>query len=259
MSPKRIFTLVVLLLVLAVLIVAASRSPKAEPTAQKNPAVINNTKGLEVISAVRSGQETYFAFRNDYDKNVMAYVISCGDKVDQQRFQQDWAYSEFAEAGIPPHTVYEDRLSICGSIGKQSNNPLVIEAVVLEGGTGDGNPAVVQEVKDEHLGQRIQIERTLKLLDHYLNSTKSRRSTGVGDLKSQLLSALDSPEADNLAAFAELQPARQANILSEQVKSGLGTSKSAVLQRLREAENAQNPREAILRFKEDYERIRARL
>lgn len=257
MSPKRIFTLVVLLLVVAVLIAAASRSPKADPSAQRNPAVINKTKSLEIISTVRTDQEVYLAFRNDYDKTVMAYVISCGDKVDQQRFEQDWAYSEIAEAGILPHTAYEDHISICGANEKQSNNPVVIEAVVLEGGTGDGNPAVVQEVKDEHLGQRIQIERTLKLLDDYLNLPLTKIS--VGDLRAQLLSALDPPEAENVAAVAKLQRASQVNRLSEQVKSGLGNSKSAVIHRLREAENAQNPREAILRFKEDYKRILARL
>jgi hypothetical protein len=79
MSIQRILVLTSLLLIVSVLLVAASRSQNTEAIAQRNPVVINNTKSLTVISAVCNGGELYIAFRNDSTKNVMAYAISIGN------------------------------------------------------------------------------------------------------------------------------------------------------------------------------------
>jgi hypothetical protein len=246
MSPRRIFVLVALLLVITVLIVAASRSQKTEPAAQRNPEVINHTRSLEVISAARNGGELYIAFRNDYTKNVMAYAISIGN----ERFTEDFAISGFAEAGILPNTTYELRIPV-----SDATKPINIAAVILYGGTGDGSAAVLQEMKDHRLAERIQIERTLKLFGDYLELPSSQINAGVGVLKSQLLSELDAPEADSLAAMKELQPSRQWNSLSEETRSALGDGKQDVLREFKTVEAAQNTRRAVLKLKEHYERV----
>lgn len=246
MSSQRIFTLVAFLLVVTIFIVAASRSQKIEPAAQRNSDVINHTKSLEVVSAVRNAGELYIALRNDYSKNVMAYAISIGDF----RFTEDFAFSGLAEAGILPNTTYELRIPT-----SDSTKPINIAAVILDGGTGDGNSAVLQDIKDQRLGERIQIERTLKLLDNYLKLPSSKINSGVGELKSQIVSELDAPEADSLTALRELQPARQWSSLSEESKNALGNGKQYVLGDFRTVEAAQNTREEILKIKEHYERV----
>jgi len=247
------------LLVVAVLIGAASRSQKLETPGQRNPAVTNNTKSFEVTSAIPSAEEVYLAFRNDYDKNVMLYVISCGDKKTQTTVTEDFAFSELADAGIPAHTVYERRISICPSAEKEGNKSVVVEAVILEDGTGDGNPAVVQRVRDNRLGQRIQMERAVELMEKYLRLPSSKMSPEVGDLKLQVISKLNSSETDNQAALMELEPARQSNVLSEEMQAGLGTGKESVLRSFQDAEAAQNTREELLRIKEYYKRVLRRL
>ena len=254
MSLQRILILVALLLVVTILIVAASRSQKTGPPAQQNAKVVNNTKGLQVISAVHNGGELYIAFRNDYEKNVMAYVISISNSQSREQYTEEFAYSGFVDAGIPPHSTYEKRIPFV-----ESNERINIEAVFLDGGSADGNAAVIQDTKDDRLAARIQIERTLKLLDNHLKLPGPKTNAEMGKLKSEIVSELEAPEADSLAALKQLEPARYGNSLSEHTRNALGEGKQRVLGEFHDVEAAQDAREELLKLKEHYGRVLRRL
>jgi len=247
MSAPRIVTLVGLLLLIGVFIIAGSHSQQAEPAAKQNPPVINHTQRLTVVSAVRNGGELYLALRNDYARNIMAYAVSIGDF----QFTEDFVWSGFESAGIVPNTTYEVRIPIPNSI-----KPVNITAAILAGGNGEGNAAILEEIKDQHLAGRIQIERALNRLNDYL---KSSGNIEVTELKSQIVVALNAPEADSLTALRKLQPARQGTSLSENVRSALENVKQNVLRDFKNAESAEDVRGELLRLKHHYEVVLSRL
>jgi hypothetical protein len=247
MTAQRILSLFAVLLLIGVLIVAGSHSQKPAPSAQRNPVVINNTKSLAVISAVRNGEELYIAFRNDNTRNITAYAISVGE----HRFTQDFAYSELVDAGIPPNNTYERRTPF----PELTTKPTIIEAVFFEGGAAEGTAAVVQEITDDRLVGRIQIERTLKALSHHLDSQRPMSNAEFTALKAEIVSQLDSSESVNLTALNKLKPAEQSNKLSELIQSGFGDGRQRILRKLQDVSSAPNPDEELVKMKEQYERI----
>ena len=240
MAIQRFLSFSLVLLVAGIFLIASSQSQEPKPVTTQGPVVINKTKGLAVISAVRNGDELYIAFRNDYSKNIIAYAISIGNS----RITEDFAYSGFTEAGILPGTTHERRISFA-----ESTKPVKIEAIVLDDGSAQGDDIVIQEIKDSRLGSRIQIERTLRLLNNYLKSTNSPTKAAVGELKSRIVSRLDASEADSLAALKQLQPGRPWNSLSEQAKNALQNGKQTVLLEFQAAENSQDTAQELLRLK----------
>ena len=247
MSAPRIVTVVGLLLLIGVFIIAGSHSQQAEPAAKQNPPVINHTQRLTVVSAVRNGGELYLALRNDYTTNIMAYAVSIGDF----QFTEDFVWSGFESAGIVPNTTYEVRIPSSNSI-----KPVNISAALLADGNGDGNAAILEEIKDQHLAGRIQIERALHLLNDYLKPSASLK---VSQLKSQIVIDLNAPEADSLTALRKLQPARQWTSLSEEARNALENAKQNVFGDFKNVESAEDVREELLRLKHHYEIILSRL
>ena len=106
-------------------------------------------------------------------------------------------------------------------------------AVLLKDGTDDGNFKVAQQMKDQRLGQKIQVLRTLRVLEREGQSRKDLRT-----IKSDVFAALNASESETLANLIELSPAsRSDNQLSDELKAGLQWGREKIMQRLNVVEN----------------------
>lgn len=246
MTFSRILTTGLLLSLVGILLAVSSQSQKPKSVTPPGLVVINKTKSLTVISTVRNGDELYIAFRNDHTKTILAYAISIGNT----RVTEDFAYSGFAQAGIPPGTTHERRIHF-----SESTEPINIDAVFLDGGIAEGKSAVVERIKDDRLGARIQIERTLKVLEKFLDPSHPKKNAEVHSLKAEIVSLLNAPETDSLAALKRLQPTRSWHSLSDQAKNALEDGKQSVLSEFRAVEAADDPTEAMINLKQHYEKV----
>ena len=106
-------------------------------------------------------------------------------------------------------------------------------AVLLKDGTDDGNFKVAQQMKDQRLGQKIQVLRTLRVLEREGQSRKDLRT-----IKSDVFAALNASESETLANLSELLPAsRSDNQLSDELKAGLQGGREKIMQRFNVVEN----------------------
>ena len=105
-------------------------------------------------------------------------------------------------------------------------------AVLLKDGTDDGNSKVAQQIKDQRLGQKLQILRTLRILEREGQSQKDLKTT-----KSDIFAALNTSESETLVSLSELLPTRSDNRLSDELKAGLEWGREKMLQRFDVVEN----------------------
>jgi hypothetical protein len=111
--------------------------------------------------------------------------------------------------------------------------------VLLKDGTADGNSKVAQEIKDERLGEKIQIHRVLKVLE---KETFSRND--IKALKGEITAALDAGEYEARIIRKELLPASgMDDDVSEALKNGLHWGREKMLRRFQALEQLSTERE----------------
>jgi len=88
-------------------------------------------------------------------------------------------------------------------------------------------------MKDQRLGQKIQVLRTLRVLEWEGQSRKDLKT-----IKSDVFAALNASESETLANLSELSPAsRSDSQLSDELKAGLQWGREKIMQRLNVVEN----------------------
>lgn len=94
---------------------------------------------------------------------------------------------------------------------------------------------LAQKIRDQRLGEKIQILRTLRILEKQRNLPKDLKI-----LKGDVVAALDSEESETLGTLNELQAAdsgrRRSDKLSEDMRTGLQFGRQTMLRRLEELE-----------------------
>lgn len=121
-------------------------------------------------------------------------------------------------------------------------------AVLLKDGSDDGNSNVAQQIKDQRLGQKIQILRTLKILEREGQSRKDLERT-----KSDIVAALNTSESETLASLSELSPiSRSDNQLSDELKAGLEGGRQKMLRRFDDLEKlpAENREQGFMQLRD---------
>jgi hypothetical protein len=104
---------------------------------------------------------------------------------------------------------------------------IAYSTVLLKNGTKDGNSKIAQEIKDERLGEKIQILRTLRILEKEGQSRTDLKTTN-----SDIAAALDSGEVETCNTLNELEPAsRIDNKLSDDLRNGLQVGREKMLRR----------------------------
>lgn len=215
-------------------------------------AVKNDTQAFKVVELETTGpQRVRVTFRNDYAKDITAFVISPSkNKNTSNRY--DFALSETND-GIAPGATYSLEVFLDGLLSRPAEEPdqtapeeltLFIRAVVLQDDTGDGDLNFVRRVLDSRLGHKKQIERTLALLQLTLNSDYAGLSTACDNLKSRIANLPSHHEQGASVYYSE----------------GLHNGKENAIRHLQQVEEMRKHipyidlREQLIKMKERYER-----
>lgn len=244
----------VLLLVLSALVLTRSIPSK---TAQAgNISVLNKTSAFQVVSAQQVNNRLSLSFKNNSTQTVTALVITIGDDF---RITEDFITSEIPDkVGIKPQRTFEKTYSIPATL---RTVPVTLQAVVFEDKTGDGDPIIFQDVRDNHLGQAVQVKRFLKVFDKHVNPPVP---ANTDSLRQDLAAALDGPETETLSIIRELHPTGPINrngngSVSGFVKQGLEAAKIDILRRTSEFGSSEDPTVKLQELKAYYEQLLRRL
>ena len=187
--------------------------------------VKSETKGYEVLKAYLVDNEVRIRLQNNHKETITAFAIRISGAA---TVREDFAYSE-VHFGIEPGETFETSYPVSPS----SELPTIhLLAVVLKDGTDDGDSKVAQQIKDQRLGQKLQILRTLRILEREGQSRKDLKTT-----KSDLVAALNTSESETLVSLSELSPiSRSDNQLSDELKAGLQWGREKMLRRFDDLE-----------------------
>jgi hypothetical protein len=192
----------------------------AEPSrASQDPLVVNKTTGCEIKAEIVNNQVA-ITLKNNHAKTVTAFAIGFGNN---HRITEDFAYSE-VHLGIAPGEVFQERYPqppLTGSVPT-----LYLLTALLENGSHDGNFLIAQKIRDERLGEKVQVHRTLRILENQKTLGKDPKA-----LKDEVDAALSKAEPETLATLNELARTTPKQ-LSDDVKRGLQVGREKMLRRL---------------------------
>jgi hypothetical protein len=230
MSRSFLSTLI-LSSIFSLLVYTVLLSPAAEPTrASQDPIVVNKTKGCEMEASIVGG-EVFISLKNNHNDTITAFSIGLGKN---HSVTTDFAYSD-VRLGLAPNEVYQDRYRLPSSL-TGSVPTLYLLTTVLENGGVDGDPVIARRIKEDRLGEKVQVYKALRILE----KEEDKKPRDLKTLKSDVAAALNTSDAETLTTLNELQsidPASSDNRLSEGVRGGLQTGREVVLRRLEELEN----------------------
>ena len=223
MSRRYVAVLSVLALI-ALLACALLFNPRASASPQELT-VKSQTKGYEVLEAYLVDNEVRIRLQNNHKETITAFAIRVSGTA---TIREDFAYSE-VHFGIEPGETFETSYPVSPS----SEVPTIhLLAVLLKDGTDDGNSKVARQIRDQRLGQKIQLLRTLRILEREGQSRKDLKTT-----KSDIVAALNTSESETLASLSELSPiSRSDNQLSDELKAGLQWGREKMLRRFDDLE-----------------------
>ena len=226
---RRILSCLVFLTILGVFVYTVLLNPSAEASPQQLPVKIR-TRGNEEFKATIVGDQMKVTLKNNHKQAITAYSILIGESY---RIVTDYAYSEeeLEVVGIAPGKTLEVSYPLPASL-IASMPPVILQAVVLDDNNAEGSPAVEHEIKDQRLGEKIQLRRVLRILDKQENFPNDLTA-----LKAEISAALDRPEAETLMAVNEADPLYGTILeMSHQLKAGLQVGREKMLHRLSEIE-----------------------
>jgi hypothetical protein len=227
----------------------------SSPSASASPqelTVISRTKGGEVLTADFLNNEIRIHLRNNHKETITAFAINFGDTV----VKEDFAYSE-VHFGIEPGETFEESYPFSRSSLHAELPTLHLLTILLKSGTNDGDSEVAQQIKDERLGEKIQIHRMLKILDKEGFSRKD-----IKLLKSDITAALDAGEDETRIIRRELLPASvMTDELSENLKKGLHWGREKMMRRFQTLEQLPTERqeEGLIELKDRAHKLFAKL
>ena len=189
--------------------------------------VKSQTKGDEVLKADFLDDQIRIRLSNNHKATITAFVI----RFDDTTVIEDFAYSE-VHFGIEPGQTFEKSYPFSRSSVGAELPTLHLLTVLLKDGTSDGNSKVAQQIKDERLGEKIQIHRVLKIFE---KEGFSRRD--IKAVKGDVTAALDAGEYEARIVRKELLPSSSMDDnFSEDLKSGLHWGREKMLQKLQALE-----------------------
>jgi hypothetical protein len=248
---RRIVGAAILLFLLGLLVYMVRLNAEAQASPQELT-LVTKTRGQEEVKATIVDGEIRFRLKNNHRETITAFAINFGDT----SIREDFAYSD-VNFGIEPGDTFEKSYPISPSpVGSQIPT-LYLLAVLLKNGTADGNAKVSHEIKDERLGEKLQILRTLRVLE--------KEGVLRGDfkmIKSDLIAALNTDESQTRIELSQLQAViRRDNNLSDDLMNGLQVGRQKMLQRFGVLEQlpTENREKGFLEFKERANKLLAKL
>ena len=151
------------------------------------PTIVNKTKALEIVSTTKilTGQEYVFrvTLKNVSAKNILSITYLAGHAVNSDGY----AFSEklLEPGGTAEEYIPFENLQTPASFSEREPD-LVFAAVWFEGGTGDGDPKFIAQLRDESEGIKEQAGRILPLLRKALQNPQIQEDQVLTDLESQI-------------------------------------------------------------------------
>jgi hypothetical protein len=217
--PRRLIATLIVVPIIGLFAYTVLFNPNASASPQELN-VVSRTRGNEVLTADVLDNQVRISLKNNHKDTITAFAISFRDTT----IKEDFAYSD-VHFGIEPGDTFTKSYRL--SPTRSELPPLYLLTVLLKNGTKDGDSKVGQEIKDERLGEKIQILRTLRILEKDGQSRKDLRIT-----KSDIVAALNTDESETLVILNELQPtSRSDDKLSDDLRNGLQVGREKMLQR----------------------------
>jgi hypothetical protein len=231
----------VIILLVAFAMVLSARNPRASRSSNAIT-VTSQTRGDEVLTAEFLNGQAKISLKNNHQDTITAFVIRLSDTT----ISEDFAYSEVGFGIEPGNTLQRDYPV---SPLKGSGLPtLSLLTILLKDGTEDGDSKLAQQIRDERLGQKVQLIRTLRILEKQGQLPKD-----LGTVKSDILTALDTGESETRIILKELQPASRTDAkLSDDFRNGLQWGREGILRRFEviERQPPESRDRAFLEFKD---------
>lgn len=248
---RRFLALLITLFLIGLSIHTVLYNPSASASV-KELNVISRTKGYEALKAEFLNGQLKISLKNNHRETITAFAINFGDTT----IKEDFAYSD-VHFGIEPGDTFQTSYPISISPVGSELPPVYLLTVLLKNGAGDGNSKVSQEIKDERLGEKIQILRTLKVLE--------KDGLSSGDLKivkSDIAAALNTSESETLISLSELQPPTvRDRRLSDDLRTGLQVGREKMLRRFEVLEqlSTEYRQKGFVEFKDRLQKLFAKL
>ena len=225
-SSKPIFF--VLLLVAFLSVGGMSSRALPEPQKEELPQVRNETESFQLISIERIGYLLQLRLKNTSKKAITAYKIG---------YNNGWQTGIDKIIGddiVAPGEIEEFRTpfsNLSNSDGPTSPQTVTILAVVFDDRSSEGDFQAADDILNDRLGQKIQLERINRLIQGVLKSPDGNTPAALSRLKSQI------------ASLSEDQGKGQPRA----IHTGLYYMKQQVLKLIEELEQWQRDGKALLR------------
>jgi hypothetical protein len=248
---RRFLGAAILLPILGFLVytVLSNRGAQASP---KELTVVTKTSGHEEVKATILDGQVRFRLKNNHRETITAFAINFGDTT----IKEDFAYSD-VHFGIEPEDTFEKSYPVSPSPVGSELPTLYLLTVLLKNGAEDGNSKVSQEIKDERLGEKIQILRTLRILEKEGLSGRDLKA-----IKSDIVAALNADESETRISLSEVQPStRSDNKLSDHLRNGLQWGREKMLRGFEVLEQlpTESRKQGVIEFKERSHKLFAKL
>jgi hypothetical protein len=247
---RRFLAAISALSILLVLTFTLLTNPSVSASPQELT-VVSRTKGNEVLTAEAVDNEVRIKLKNNHKDTITAFVITLSGTT----ISEDFAYSD-VNFGIKPGDTFEKSYALTPLPGGSQLPTLHLLTVLLKDGTSDGNSKTAQTIKDERLGEKIQLHRMLKVLE------KEGSGKDVKALKSNMTAALSAGEDEVRLIRKELLPAsRMDDNLSEHLKAGLHWAREKMLRELQTLEElpTEHQEQGLTRLKARSQKLIAKL
>jgi hypothetical protein len=249
--PRQFTAALIVVAILVLLAFTMRLDPKTSASPQELT-VNSRTKGYEGLNADLVDNQILIRLQNNHKETITAFAIRFGSTI----VKEDFAYSE-VHFGIEPSETFQKSYPFSRSSLGAELPTLHLLAVLLKDNTTDGDSTVVQEMKDQRLGEKIQIHRLLKVLEKEGSSRKD-----IEALKREITDALNASESEARIIRKELLPAsRIDDNLSEALKNGLHWGRETTLRRFQELEElpGEQQEEGFIRLKDRAHKLFAKL
>ncbi len=225
-------------------------SPKNVRT-QEALQVESKTSAFKVTQANRDeNNKLHLTLKNESSKGITAYIVSIVKPKSTFDFTEDFIYGG---KSITPGEMYTIDIPLPSgtktkdaSFQQEEISPLIV-GVVFEDKTVDGDTVALAEIRDNRLGEKLQLERLIPLLEEATSLQDFH--IDLDKLKSKI-SALPNPPEENR---------------SEAVLSGFRHNKESMIERLQrfkdglEGLDEKQVRERLISLKDSYKQLYARL
>jgi hypothetical protein len=221
---------VVLILLFVALLSASVMTSRAlpEPQRQELPQVRNETESFQLVSVEKIGDLLQLRLKNTSKRAITAYKIG---------YSNGWQTGIDYLIGddvVAPGEIEEFRTpfnNLSSSDDPTSPQTVTILAVVFDDRSSEGDFKAADDILNNRLGQKIQLERINRLIKGVLKSPDSNTPAALSRLKSQI------------ASLSEDQGKGQPRA----IHTGLYYMKQQVLKQIEELEQWQRDGKALLR------------